>query len=76
MNILQLPGTSSLKSVLSSNTQKPGVSISYLYEQKKCYVVHCERQCQSGKPKPVGEGVLVFDEVKVQNGVSVTRENF
>ncbi len=66
LDILQMPGRSSLKAILSSNTQKPGVSLNYLCEQNKCYDQHCD---QSRKPKPVGEGVLVFDEVKVQNGV-------
>ena len=35
-------------------------------EQWKAYSAHCEHL--SG-PKPVWEGVLIFDEVKVQNGV-------
>ena len=31
-------------------------------------MAHCDR---TSEPKPIWEGVLIFDEVKVQNGVSV-----
>ena len=71
LEILQLPSASSLKTILSANTQKPGVDLGYLCEQKKIYDEHCDKVHHFGKPTPVGEGLLVFDEVKVQNGVSV-----
>ncbi len=70
LDILQMPGRASLKAILSSNTQKPGICMGYICEQKKCYDQHCDQESMSEKPKPVGEGVLVFDEVKVQNGVN------
>ncbi len=41
-----------------------------LNKRIKGYDQHCDQKSMSEKPKPVGEGVLVFDEVKVQNGVS------
>ena len=67
LNILQLPSRSSLQSFTSANIQNPGVSCDYLFEQWKAYKTHC---AQVPGPKPVGESILIFDEVKVQNGVS------
>ena len=67
LNILQLPCRSTLQSFTSANIQKPGVSNEYLCEQWKSYMAHCDRVTG---PKPVGEEVLIFDEVKGQNGVS------
>lgn len=66
LNILHLPSRSSLQSFTSANIQRPGVSREYICEQWKAYSPPCEHL--SG-PKPVREGVLIFDEVKVQNGV-------
>ena len=54
-----------VQSFTSANIQRPGVSHEYMCEQWKAYSAHCEHL--SG-PKPVWEGVLIFDEVKVQNG--------
>lgn len=67
LNILQLPSRASLQSFTSANIQKPGVSCEYICEQWKAYKAHC---AQVSGPKPVGEGVPIFDEVKVQNRVS------
>ena len=68
LNILNLPSRRSLESFSGLESHPPGVSHHYLCEQWKNYQAHCEK-LQGGHPKPVSEGVLIFDEVKVQNGV-------
>ena len=70
LNILQLPSKRTLESFTSANIHQPGVSNEYLCEQWRNYQQHCSKIENEGKPKPVAEGLLIFDEVKVQNGVS------
>ena len=70
LNILNLPSRRSLESFPGLESHPPGVSHHYLCEQWKNYQAHCEK-LQKGQPIPVSEGVLIFDEVKVQNGVSL-----
>ena len=72
LNILQLPSKRTLESFTSANTHQPGVSNEYLCEQWRNYQRHCSKIKNEGKPKPVAEGLLIFDEVKVQNGVGYT----
>ena len=67
LHILQLPSRKTLQSFTSANIQKPGVSDGYLCDQWKSYKIFCD---SVKDPKPVAKGVLIFDEVKVQNGVS------
>ena len=67
LNILNLPRRS-LECFSGLESHPPGVSHHYLCEQWKNYQAHCEK-LQGGHPKPVSEGVLIFDEVKVQKGV-------
>lgn len=70
LNILQLPSKRTLESFTSANTHQPGINNDYLCEEWRSYQHHCQKTESEGKAKPVAEGVLIFDEVKVQNGVS------
>ena len=72
LKILNLPSRRSLESLSGLESHPPGVSHHYLCEQWKNYQAHCEKLQREGHPMPVSEGVLIFDEVKVQNGVSLS----
>ena len=61
---------SSLESFTSAYSQKPGISYEYLCEQWKGYCAHKQKISNDGQPVPFLQGVLIFDEIKVQNGVS------
>ena len=66
LKILQLPSRSSLESFTSANTQRPGVSCIYVKNG-----THKDKLSSENQLTPLVKGVLIFDEVKVQSGVSV-----
>ena len=43
----------------------PGVSEEAIVRQAKMYKAFKEDMCLQGKPEPKGDGILIFDEVKV-----------
>lgn len=64
-NILQLPSVSSLKNKTRHLNSKPGIDQSYLNEEAIKYASFQDEKRNKGEKVPVGEGVLIFDEVKV-----------
>jgi len=63
--ILQLPSRSTLQSFTGAFLHEPGANSSCVSDQVARYVnfiAECEK---FGKPKPQGDGALIFDEVKV-----------
>ncbi len=66
--ILQLPSTESLKRIASSCLHDPGINEgieTYIEDQSSKYAAYKEEMLKRDKPEPLGEGVLIFDEVKV-----------
>ena len=68
-NILQLPSKCSLQAFLSENSSNPGVNEEKISQQKHLYDAFREKKRKEGKQEPRGDGILIFDEVKVQNKV-------
>ena len=63
--ILQLPSKSTLQSCTGAFLHEPGVSNQCVANQVAQYVLfksNCEKE---GKRVPQGDGVIVFDEVKI-----------
>ena len=69
--VLQLPCMRSLQYFLSANANTPGVDEKAMSEQRNLYDAFCAQQEREGKKSPLYEGILIFDEVKVQNKVGV-----
>lgn len=63
--ILQLPSRSTLQSYTSSFLHEPGANDRCIVDQIAAYMVFKEEVRRSGKLEPQGDGVLMFDEVKV-----------
>ena len=61
LGILQLP----LQPIVSRNADGPGIHEQYLANQSETYQTFCESKVASGGKKPLGIGVLIFDETKV-----------
>ena len=79
--ILQLPSSSSLKSFRAPCLHKPGIHEDiqdYVLEQSTKYCAYQEEMERRGNKKPLGEGILIFDEVKVTAKVkwSSSGQNF
>ena len=67
--ILQLPSVRSLKHFIGSNLDKPGWSEDHMIFQLQKYGNFQKVAEQDGRPAPLGDGILVFDEVKVVSKV-------
>ena len=65
LNIIQLPSRSSLQAFLSSHQNEPGVKEESLALQFELYSQHKAEK----SPTPTGDGILIFDEVRVQEKV-------
>ena len=63
--ILQLPSSRSLKQFTGGHLNKPGQCEDILVDHYEKYKLFQEHQVTAGKKRPLGEGVLIFDEVKV-----------
>lgn len=63
--ILQLPSRSTIQSYTGSFLHEPGASSNYIANQLVSYMVYKEECLKNGKKQPKGDGVLIFDEVKV-----------
>ena len=71
LNILQLPSRSSLQAFLSSHQNDPGVKEESLALQFQLYSQHKDVK----SPTPTGDGILIFDEVRVQGRVIWNSKN-
>lgn len=69
-NILKLPSVSSLKAFTGSNLEPPGDIQRRLSESYTDYQAMMEEKTSQGSKIPLGEGVVIFDEVKVESKVS------
>ena len=65
LGILQLPCCKELQRIVSRNADGPGINDQYIANQSKAYQSFCENKVASGGKKPLGIGVLIFDETKV-----------
>ena len=66
LGILQLPCSKELQRIVSRNADGPGIHENYLAHQSQEYEKFCARQISDGKKRPLGIGVLIFDETKVR----------
>ena len=76
--ILQLPSAKSLSHFLRSKLHEPGVHNSlheYVKDQEEKYVKYKEELHDRGKPVPLHEGIIIFDEVKVTGKVKWNSKN-
>ena len=70
--ILQLPSTSSLKSFKGARLHQPGINAGigmYVKQQQQNYIKYKDEVTRRGQNKPLHEGILIFDEVKVNSKV-------
>ena len=63
--ILKLPCSKVLKHVIKDGAEKPGIDEGYLDGQQGKFKAYQEQREKSGHPRPLGLGVLMWDEVKV-----------
>ena len=63
--ILQLPSRSTLQSYTGTFLHEPGASSDCIANQLANYMIYKEECHKQGKKQPQGDGVLIFDEVKV-----------
>lgn len=62
---MHLPSSWTVKSKLRVYVHPPGINGDYLWSQKQRYDAFCIEQVSQGAKKPLGEGTLIFDEVKI-----------
>lgn len=65
LSILQLPCTKVLKNVLNDGAEQPGIDKNYFESQQAKYKEYEEQTESGGHPQPLGIGVMMWDEVKV-----------
>lgn len=65
IGILQLPCCKELQRIVSCNADGPGIHEQYIANQSEAYQTFCESKVASERKKPLGIGVLIFDETKV-----------
>ena len=68
-NILQLPSVSTMKTYMRANREEPGPVYHRLAEEKKKYEDIKDFKMKMNLPVPLGEGALIFDEVKVSASI-------
>eukprot|EP00794_Sanderia_malayensis_P001108 gene1108-455_t len=73
--ILQLPSTKSLQLFTSVRNHTPGVNEEYIEEKMQDYQAMCDEKVKNGFKKPLGVGILIFDEVKVIGKVMLNMKN-
>ena len=66
LKILQLPHSKTLKQIIKDGSEKDGIDDEYLYSQHKTYVRYQKEREEEGHPRPLGVGVMIWDEVKVR----------
>lgn len=65
LTILQLPCTKVIKNVLKDGAEQPGIDKNYFQSQQAKYKEYQEQRESGGHPQPLGIGVMMWDEVKV-----------
>ena len=65
LKILQLPNSKPLKKVIQGGSEKSGIDEDYLQGQQRTYEQFQGRREAKGHPRPLGIGVVMWDEVKV-----------
>ena len=65
LGILQLPCCKELQRIVSRNADGPGIHEQCIANQSEAYQTFCESKVASEGKKPLGIGVLIFDETKV-----------
>ena len=65
LGIFQLPCDRTLRGYMYKYSSSPGISEEALLEMAEKYKVFKEERVEAGYPRPVSEGVLMWDEVKV-----------
>ena len=73
-NILSLPCRRSLQDFVTANEDPPGVNETKIADQRNLYDAFKLQKKREGKKIPLSVGVLIFDEMKVQNKVSITHD--
>ena len=69
LKILQLPHSKTLKKVIMASSEKAGIDEEYLLGQQKTYVDLREERERGGHSRPLGFGVMMWDEVKVRTQI-------
>jgi len=67
LSILQLPCTKVLKKVLKDGAEKPGIELHYIQSQQGKFQAYQRQPESDGHPLPLGIGVMMWDEVKVND---------
>ena len=65
LGIIQLPCDRTLRGYMYKYSSSPGICEDALLERAKKYESYKKEQVEAGNLKPVGEGVFIWDEVKV-----------
>lgn len=65
LKILQLPHSKTLKKVIRGGSEQSGIDEDYLQGQQQIYEQFKSGWEAEGHPRPLGIGVLMWDEVKV-----------
>ena len=65
LGILNLPCNKTLKSHMYQHSSSPGINEEALLESTQKYDSYKEERVKCGFVRPVGEGVLIYDELKV-----------
>ena len=66
LGILQLPFSKEPQRVVSKNADGSGIHEHYIAHQSEVYIKFCDNKVASGSKRPLGVGVLIFDETKVR----------
>ena len=75
LGILQLPSTASLQAFMSHHQKSPGANEQQMALQHELYNQHIEKITALCRMPPKKEGILIFDEVKVQGKVIWNSKN-
>lgn len=65
LGILNLPCDKTVRGYMYKHASSPGINEEGLLDRAQKYDKYKKERVSSGFPKPLGEGVLMWDEVKV-----------
>jgi hypothetical protein len=71
MRILQLPCDKTLRGYMRKHASSPGINEDALLESSHRFDEFKAKRVADGMAPPLGEGVLIFDEVKVSFALSI-----
>ena len=66
LKILQLPCSKVISKILKDGAEKAGIDDEYLKAQHDQFKSYQDQREKDGHPRPLGLGVMMWDEVKVQ----------